>query len=181
MKIKRKTVFIFLFIVGAFILTILLLNFLNKEEKEVLTDKNSVQVYFIRIYDENNYKLTSVRRKIYENESRIEVALAELLRGPVRKELNSGYFTEIPEETELLSIKNDSERIIVNLSKDFEEGGGSSSMTLRVEQLINTVLDSVDKKAVYLELDGKQVQHIGGEGVVIPQPLSRNLTAGQEL
>ena len=38
-------------------------------------------------------------------------------------------------------------------------------------QLIKTAINNTDKK-VYLHLDGKQVNIIGGEGIMISQPLN---------
>ena len=54
-------------------------------------------------------------------------------------------------------------------------------MALRLKQLINTALDSVDKKPIYLEIEGEQIKYLGGEGIMVPQPLSRNLNKGQDI
>ena len=54
-------------------------------------------------------------------------------------------------------------------------------MALRLEQITNTALDSVDKKPVYLEIEGERIKYFGGEGVMVPQPLSRNLNKGQDI
>jgi len=149
-------------------------------KEEQFTEKNSVPVYFVRTFD-NEFKLMPVRRKIYEEEDKLKVALGELLRGPDKNEKERGYNTEIPKNTELIELKETPERITINLTRNFETGGGSASMTLRVEQLTNTVLDTVENKPVYLELDGERVKHVGGEGVIIPQPLTRNLNRGQDI
>ena len=47
-------------------------------------------------------------------------------------------------------------------------------MSKRLEQLIYTALDAADNKPVYLELDGKRVEFIGGEGVEVPQPFTKS-------
>lgn len=154
---------------------------LTKEKPGDFTEKNSVAVYFARSLGENTYRLDSVRRKIYESENRLEIAIAELLKGPVKNEKKLGYFSEIPLATRLIEIKETPQRTVINLSEEFEAGGGSSSMTLRLEQLINTVLDVVAEKPVYLEINGEQVKYIGGEGVSVPQPLSVNLNRGQDI
>jgi spore germination protein GerM len=141
-----------------------------------LTDKNSVTVYFVRTFDTADFRLTPVRRKISPDKSRISTAMTELLKGPSEKEKKAGFYTEIPSATKLIEIKESPKSVIINLSKSFESGGGSTSMIMRLEQLINTALDSVKNKPVFLELDGKKADVIGGEGLIVPQPLSRNLS-----
>ena len=152
---------------------------LNKNEK--LTDKNSVSVYFV-VPDssgtkENQVKdfcITAVRRKFSLNESKFSTAIKELLKGPSREEKREGLYTEIPATTKLIEIKESPKAIIINFSKDFESGGGSTSMSMRLKQLVNTALDAAKNKPVYLELNNKKVDFIGGEGVIVSQPLSRN-------
>ena len=39
-------------------------------------------------------------------------------------------------------------------------------------QLIKTALANTENKKIYLYLDGKQVNFIGGEGIMITQPLN---------
>lgn len=140
-----------------------------------LTDKNSVNVYFVKSFNGADFQLAAVNRKISHTDSKISAAITELLKGPSRKEKRAGFYTEIPAATRLLEIKESSKSVIINLSKDFESGGGSTSMIMRLKQLVNTALDSVKKKPVYLELNGKKVDFIGGEGVIVPQPLSRKI------
>ena len=169
---------------------------LNKNEK--LTDKNSVSVYFVEYCKQNiqsrgakttnnvpdssgtkenkvkDFCLTAVRRKFSLNESKFSTAIKELLKGPSREEKREGLYTEIPATTKLIEIKESPKAIIINFSKDFESGGGSTSMSMRLKQLVNTALDAAKNKPVYLELNNKKVDFIGGEGVIVSQPLSRN-------
>ena len=167
-------------VIGLFLLTAAFLGFMKKDEN-VFTKKNTAPVYFVKTYGENDYKLVVIRRKLPKDTFRLKTALDELLKGPAKNEKAIGYFTEIPKNTLLLELTETPERITINLSKDFKNGGGSSSITLRMEQLVNTVLDSAGEKPVYLEVEGKQIKHLGGEGIMIPQPLSRNLNRGQDL
>jgi spore germination protein GerM len=160
-----------LFVVIIILITTFFL--LNKAEK--LTDKNSVSVYFVKSIHVTDFRLTPVRRKISPDKSRISAAIIELLKGPSKKEKKAGFYTEIPVTTKLIEIQESPKDIIINLSKDFEYGGGSTSMSMRLKQFVNTALDSAKDKPVYLELNGKKVDFIGGEGVIVSQPLSRNL------
>ncbi len=142
---------------------------------ERLTNENSVKVYFVRSIDNKDFKLIPTKRKLPRNSSEVKllIAIQELLKGPSDKEKKAGLYTEIPSSTRILGITETDKKLIINLSKDFESGGGSTSMLLRLKQFINTALDAEKEKPVYLELEGKKVDFIGGEGIAIPQPISR--------
>lgn len=134
---------------------------------------NTISVYFVKADKSGKIALVPVLRKVNPNEKTLNIAISELLKRPSLEERKAGYFTEIPQKTHLLDIEESADKIVINLSKDFESGGGSTSMEMRLNQLIYTTLNSVRNKAVYLELDGKKVEYIGGEGIEVPQPLSK--------
>lgn len=170
MKISKKIIISIISVIGLIILISAVL-LINKGEK--LTEKNSVAVYFVRSYGLTDFRLTPVRRKISPADSKINVAITELLKGPSKREKRKGFYTEIPETTKLIEIKETSNSVTINISKEFESGGGSNSMSMRYKQLVNTALDAEKDKPVYLEMDGKRAEFIGGEGVIVSQPLSR--------
>ena len=66
------------------------------------------------------------------------------------------------------------DKVIINLSSDFQYGGGSDSLYSRVQQLLKTVVANTSSKNVYLYLDGQQADVIGGEGLMIKQPLQED-------
>ena len=61
----------------------------------------------------------------------------------------------------------------VDLSRRFESGGGSLSMQLRVAQMVYTLTQFSSVNSVTFRLDGRPVQSIGGEGVVVSRPVGR--------
>lgn len=177
MKNSKNSLILIISLLGAVILFSLIF-LLTAEEK--LTEKNSVPVYFVKSIKNENFKISAVKRKISPKDSRITVAITELLKGPSLKEKNKGYYTEIPFTTKLIGVKELPKSIEINLSKDFESGGGSTSMIMRLNQVINTALDNSKSKPVYLEINGKKANAIGGEGIIVSQPLVRNSLGGRE-
>lgn len=142
---------------------------------------NSVSVYFSRVQGNEPSQLVPVKRKITTDQKPIETAMIELLKGPASEEKKEGILTEIPVKTALLGIKETGDRVVINLSKEFESGGGSESMVTRLRQVTYTALDADRDKPVYLEINGIKAESIGGEGVEVPQPLSKNLSRNQEI
>ncbi len=110
------------------------------------------------------------KRKSKENS--LENALKELVSGSKRTERLEGEYTEIPAGTKLLSFKEDDNSISINLSKEFEEGGGAQSVQARLLQLVKTVNLYKENKPVYLYIEGKKAEYLGGEGIYVEQPLN---------
>jgi spore germination protein GerM len=178
MKSTKITAFVLAFVFSFLALALAAL-IIGKDNVLLFANKKSMPVYFLKMID-NEPRLMPLRRKIISGEAKLKNALDNLITGITENEKKLGYYSEIPKNTKIIEIKEDKFRAVINLSKDFESGGGSSSMVFRLEQLVNTALDNVSQKPVYLELEGKRVDYIGGEGVIVPQPLSRNLSRGQE-
>lgn len=114
--------------------------------------------------------LRSVNRTC-EDQSCFEFAVKELISAPTKWEKSKGFTSEIPTGTRVLSIRESNGNILIDLSSDFETGGGAESTYARVNQIIKTV-NSNTKKPVYLYINGKQANVIGGEGIMIKQPLN---------
>ncbi|MEM1392233.1 MAG: GerMN domain-containing protein [Cyanobacteria bacterium P01_A01_bin.80] len=108
----------------------------------------------------------------------LEATFNNLLAGPTE---GSGS-TAIPTETKLLGVKAEGDEVRVNLSDDFQSGGGSAGMIGRVGQVVYTATTLNPQAKVYLELNGEQVEVLGGEGLELDQPLTRdNFTQNFEL
>ena len=85
----------------------------------------------------------------------------------------SGLGTAIPAETRLLGVDLDSGIATVDLSSEFESGGGSRSMFLRLAQVVYTVTQFPTVKAVQFRLDGEPVDVFSAEGIVLDKPVTR--------
>ena len=143
-------------------------------EKEDMKPKEMVIIYFISVDKNGSSWFTKSIRPLPDGQSKISYAIKGLIKGPQKAEKANGVYSEIPSETKLLSIKETSDKVIVNLSGDFQYGGGADSLYSRVKQLIKTSIANSPNKPVYLYIDGKQANVIGGEGIMINQPLSEN-------
>lgn len=99
----------------------------------------------------------------------LEGSFQQLLAGPTE----STETTTIPQGTKLLGVKTASDGIHVNLSEEFESGGGSSSMMGRVGQVVYTATAIDNNAKVFIEVNGKPLEVLGGEGLELEQPLTR--------
>lgn len=104
---------------------------------------------------------------------RAAAALEALLAGPAADE-QAGAATAIPQGTRLLDLTLGDGTAVVDLSREFESGGGSLSMQLRVAQIIYTATQVEGVDSVRFAIEGRQVDTIGGEGVIVDHPMDRS-------
>ena len=141
-------------------------------KKEVNKEKSTVDIYFLALDANDNGIYKRVQREIPSGENKLEYAIKELLKGPNIVEKSTGAYSEVPKTTKLLGVKQNGNKIVIDFSSDFQYGGGTDSVYSRMMQLIKTSLANTKGKQIYLYLDGKQVNVIGGEGIMISQPLT---------
>lgn len=151
------------------------------EEVQQDVPKAYVNVYFIgqNANKEEVYKVVKREYDSTKGETKLKYSIENLLKGPSIAEQKKGIYSEIPQGTRLVSLEETPNKVVINLSGDFEQGGGTDGLYKRLYQLIktankNTVLD------VYLYINGKQADVIGGEGIMLNQPLNSNSLDEQE-
>ncbi len=146
----------------------------QKEEEEKMP-KIFVNVYFIG-QNKNNQEVYKIVRRNYNPDtdgSKLEFAIKNLIKGPSVSERKNKIYSEIPKGTQLLYIKETPNKAIINLSSEFEQGGGTDGLYKRLYQLIKTANRNTNKD-VYLRINDVQVEVIGGDGIMITQPLNNN-------
>lgn len=83
------------------------------------------------------------------------------------------YTSAIPKNTYILSLSIKDNEIFLDLSESFTEGGGSDAMVGRLGQIIYTVSSFKPGGKLWLSVEGKPLETLGGEGVMITQPLTK--------
>jgi spore germination protein GerM len=99
----------------------------------------------------------------------LEGAIESLLIGPA----DPAFTTTIPKGTKLRSLSLETDGVHVDVSKEFTSGGGSASMTGRVAQVLYTATSLDPTAKVWLKVEGKPLEVLGGEGLMLDQPLTR--------
>ena len=139
------------------------------------TGTTTVRAYFFLGSFSDNAGLVPVLREIPRTPAVGAAAMTALLAGPNDAELGArpAMYTTIPEGTRFLGLRIDAGVATVNLSREFEGGGGSASILGRLAQVVYTLTQFPTVQSVRFELDGAPVTVFSGEGVVLDQPVGR--------
>ncbi len=139
--------------------------------EEVSTSKKQVKIFFISNMNGKDF-YNPVYRENNTRKSDIEYAIRCLFDGPTYVEQNKGVYSEIP-QTKINAVRQLPDRVVIDLQDSFGQGGGADSLYKRMYQLIKTVNYNT-KKPVYLLINGRFVDAIGGEGLMLKQPLNED-------
>jgi germination protein M len=134
------------------------------------TDTTTVRVYFSLARDE---KMAAASRTVPETLQVGAAAVKALLEGPTAEEKDAGMVSCIPEGTTFLGLDIKNGVATVNLSQEYGSGGGSLSMFTRLAQVVFTLTQFRSVDGVRFKLDGQLVDTLGGEGIIIDEPLDR--------
>jgi len=100
-------------------------------------------------------------------------AMESLLEGPDPREQAAAVGSQIPAGTQFLGLTVEDGVATVDLTSEFESGGGSASMNMRIAQVVYTLTQFPTVDGVLFELDGQPVDVLGGEGVIVDEPVTR--------
>ena len=109
------------------------------------------------------YYLEGEHLRAYGAESAGEPTAQEAVEALVAN--RGGRPTAIPEGTRVLGVTTGGGEATVDLSREFESGGGSLSLQARIAQVVYTLTQWPQVERVTIRLDGRDVAAIGGEGV----------------
>lgn len=136
------------------------------------TVEKTAQIYWLKNSDTDlEFVPVAVKVKSADREEALlTTAMNNLLSDTPDKDLITG----IPKGTTLRSLKVKSDSVYVDLSKAFVSGGGSFSMTGRLGQILYTATSLNPSAKLYLSVEGKPLTVLGGEGLIVDQPLTRS-------
>lgn len=144
---------------------------LEKEAKKTTIKK----IYFSKVTEKGDIELVPVDRKIEYINTPLTETIRALINGPTESEKTRGIITNIPAGTKLLSVVIKDSIAYINLSKEFQANySGKESMSNQIKQIVYTATEYPNVKSVQILIESKVQMYLGGEGIVINKPLTRN-------
>ena len=136
-----------------------------------------VSVFFTR-EEGNAIVLAEARRTVPggDTSALVRAALTEMLKGPTAEEQGKGLVSQIPSGTALRGVRITGGVVRADFSNEVESGGGSASMLGRMWQIVYTATLFPQAPRVQILIDGRQREAMGGEGVIIAEPIARPRT-----
>lgn len=130
----------------------------------------------LAIYLLSGETLVPVQREVPATVATARAAISALLAGPTVAEAGGPgrLGTTIPNGSRLLGISLAGGVATVDLTGDFQSGGGSLSMFGRLAQVTYTLTQFPTVQGVLLRLDGQPVTVFSSEGIVLSGPLTRD-------
>lgn len=129
-----------------------------------------VDVYFVK---DGRYA-TTIARAVPATPEVATEAIKALIAGPTPAEAEAGLSSAVPTDTLLLGITIRDGKATIDLSKEFEAGGGSFGMIARLAQVVYTLTQFPTVESVEFWLDGRPVTVFSSEGLLLEDPVSRN-------
>ena len=135
------------------------------------TATQTVQVYWVKDVGGKfqGVPTTLALKEVDRPDTTLQAAFNSLLAGPK----DAKVYSEIPKGTKLRSLSVKNEGVYVDLSGEFISGGGSSSMSSRLGQVIYTATSLKPNAKVWISVEGKPLELLGGEGLEVAQPSTR--------
>ncbi|HUQ78976.1 MAG TPA: Gmad2 immunoglobulin-like domain-containing protein [Patescibacteria group bacterium] len=117
--------------------------------------------------------LVAVLREVPATKSVATAAITSLFAGPTGAETSRSISTAIPDGSRLLGISITNGVATIDLSSEFESGGGSASVQGRLGQVVYTLTQFPSIKSVVFQIEGKSAEIFSGEGIVLDKPVGR--------
>lgn len=143
--------------------------------EEVQTAQLSPQIYRLKVVDN---RIQLIPTTIDSAATSPQIALEEALEKLLARSSGFDVTTTIPQGTRLLDLHISEDGVHIDLSQEFTQGGGSSSMIYRVAQILYTATSIDPQMPVFFSVEGKPLDEdnpLGGEGILLEYPLTRQV------
>ncbi len=125
------------------------------------------------VYLVANNEIGAAARNVAAGEDVERATVEQLLAGPTDAESQYVLGTAIPAGTSLNGVEIEDGVATVDLSEEFDDGGGSAGMFMRLAQVVFTLTQFPGVTGVEFELDGEAVETFSAEGIVLDGPQGR--------
>jgi hypothetical protein len=139
------------------------------EQTGTQPSKLSLEVWFSR-----DNGLVAVRRQHAPTQLVATASMKALLDGPTAEERAAGLTSAVPTGTRLLGIGIRDGLATVDLTSEYQSGGGALSMQTRLGQVVYTLTQFPTVQKVRFRLDGSPVNVFSSEGIVLDHPVGRS-------
>jgi spore germination protein GerM len=141
----------------------------SDDEQPDQTDQVFVELFYVH----DGRSARSVIRGVDETDAPMN-AMSALIGGPTPEQQSSQLSSAIPADTLLLGLVIQDGLATIDLSREFEVGGGSFNILSRLAQVVYTLTSFSTVDEVLFHLDGRPVDVFSGEGVVLDDPVDRS-------
>jgi spore germination protein GerM len=144
------------------------------------TETMIVRAYFVLGGEPGSAGLVPVLRVVPKTAAVATAAIDQLLAGPTSAEAGDRTVTTaVPGGTDLLGLTIKDGVATVDMSTEFDSGGGTASMQYRLAQVVYTLTQFPTVKSVLFQVEGKTVTVFGSEGIALDGPQARDDYADQ--
>jgi spore germination protein GerM len=138
------------------------------EQTGTAPSRLSLEIWFVR-----DGGLMATHRIHPPTQAVATAAMTDLLGGPTAAESAAGSTSAVPAGTRLLGINIANGVATVDLTSEFQSGGGASSLQTRLGQVVYTLTQFPTVQKVRFRLDGTPVNVFSSEGIVLDHPVGR--------
>ncbi len=131
-----------------------------------------IRAYYVLDGEPGVEGLVPTLREVPETTAVARAAMETLLRGEILADYDR-LATAIPAGTRLLGLSIKDGVATVDLSREFESGGGSASAFRRLGQVVYTLTQFSTVRSVLFQVEGRTVTTFGSEGIILEGPQAR--------
>ena len=147
------------------------------EETQLAPIENSTRearLFYVKVNTEGQITLKGVSRDVTRNGSPLTETINSLLKGPSSAEINKGSLTLVPDGTRLLSARVEGNTAFLNFNEAFRFNSlGREGYIAQLKQVVYTATEFPNINQVQILIEGTQKEYLGGEGMYVGEPLSR--------